>query len=72
MADLLPATFAALGAVLGLIVGATLANIAGSVAFGPDFDLVYIVLGGLAGAVVVAWLGLRVSGRVLERDAKPS
>jgi len=65
MAELLPATFAALGAVIGLILGGILGRIFGAVLFGLSdlSDLIFAASGGLACAVVCAWLGLRLSRR---------
>jgi hypothetical protein len=58
MAELLPASFAALGAVVGLLAGASLGSqLAGPAATWP------LVLGGLVGALVCAWLGLRFAYR---------
>ena len=70
--DLLPASFAALGAVVGFIVGSTIVRIFGAVVISPDADLLFTVIGGLGGAVVFAWLGLRLSGRFANRKATPS
>jgi hypothetical protein len=72
VADLLPASFAALGAVIGFIVGAIVGKIGWWAVFGPESDLIPIVVGGLGGAVLLAWLGVRLSGRFANRIAKPS
>jgi hypothetical protein len=71
--DLLPASFAALGAVIGLFIGASLGSIiiGGLLGFGPTATWP-LVAGGLGGATVCAWLGLRLSGRFANRNAKPS
>jgi uncharacterized protein YacL len=71
--DALPAAFAALGAVIGLIVGAILGRIVGFAVSDSELsDLIAVAVGGLAGAFVLAWLGLRLAGRFANRDAKPS
>jgi hypothetical protein len=71
VSDLLPASFAALGAVVGFIVGATVGTVLWVAAFSLEAsDVVPIVVGGLGGAVVFAWLGLRISGRIASRSAK--
>jgi uncharacterized membrane protein len=72
VADLLPASFAALGAVVGFIVGASLGRIVWLVVFGLDSDVIPTVVGGLGGAVLLAWLGVRLSRRFANRIAKPS
>jgi hypothetical protein len=76
VADLLPATFAALGAVIGVIFGAILGRSVGFAAFSVTsselFDVISVTVGGLGGAVLCAWLGLRLSDRFLSRNAKPS
>lgn len=70
--DLFPASFAALEAVIGFIVGATLGRTLWIVAFGLDSsDLILIVVGGLACAVAFAWLGIRLSGRFANRNVEP-
>ena len=60
MTDLLPASLAALGAVVGLIVGATLGGLL--VPIGSS-DVPAMVVGGLAGAIALAWTGVRASRR---------
>jgi len=72
VSELLPASFAALGAVIGFIAGSTIIRIVGGVILGPDADLIFTVTGGLGGAVAFAWFGLRVSGRFANRNAEPS
>lgn len=72
VADLLPASFAALGAVIGFVIGATIGRILWWAVFGPESDLIPIVVGGLGSAVVFAWLGVRLSGRFVNRSVKPS
>jgi hypothetical protein len=63
VAELLPASFAALGAVVGLLAGASF----GSQLFGPAATWP-LVAGGLLGALVCAWLGLRFANRNAERS----
>jgi hypothetical protein len=73
VADLLPASFAALGAVVGFMIGGLMAQVLWSIAFGLDSsDIPPIVIGGLGGAMGLAWLGLRLSRRFANRIAKPS
>jgi len=73
LADLLPASFAALGAVIGFIVGATIGRVLWWALFSLDSsDLVPIVVGGLGGALAFAWLGIRLSGRFASRSVEPS
>jgi hypothetical protein len=61
-----------MGAVIGFIVGATLGRIVGFAVSSTDLsDMIGITVGGLGGALVCAWLGLRLSGR-LRRSATPS
>jgi uncharacterized membrane protein len=71
MGDLLPASFAALGAVVGFVVGATIGSIVWAV-LGLGSDLIPIAFGALGSAVLLAWLGLRLSRRLANRSAKPS
>jgi len=63
--DLLPAAFAALGAVVGLFVGAAVGSIVigGLLGVGPVATWP-LVVGGLTGATACAWAGLRLSRRV--------
>lgn len=66
--DLLAASLAGLGAVVGLFIGATLGSILWSAIFGLDSsdssDIPPIVIGGLGCAVLFAWVGIRVAGRL--------
>jgi uncharacterized membrane protein len=71
MGDLLPASFAALGAVIGFVVGATLRSIVWAI-FGLGSDLIPIAFGALGSALLLAWLGLRLSRRLANRAVKPS
>jgi ADP-ribosylglycohydrolase len=67
--DILPSALAALGAVVGLVFGAIVSGILGSL-LGFDSDVPAMVVGGLAGAVGLAWLGLRLSRRLSKPSAE--
>jgi len=70
--DLLTALFAALGAVIGLFVGAALGSIvSGLTGVGLDSSIPLLV-GGLTCASGCAWLGIRLSERLTRRNIKPS
>ena len=63
--DLLTASLAGLGAVVGLVIGATLGGIVWLAIFGSDTsDIPPMVIGGLGCAVGFAWLGIRLASRL--------
>jgi hypothetical protein len=71
--ELLAASLAALGAVIGFIFGATVGSALWWRVFGSESsDIPPLVIGGLGGAVLLAWLGLRLSRRVAQRPPTAS
>lgn len=71
MADLLPASLAALGAVIGFIVGATAIPLLMWPLLGFEFEIPVTVFGALTGAIALSWLGLRLSRRLARKPVEP-
>jgi uncharacterized membrane protein len=71
MADLLPASLAALRAVIGLFVGVVAGSLVSAV-LGFGSDVIPAVLGGLGGALALGWLGVRAANCIAARSVEPS